>query len=507
MRASLRYPRGRRGAALLALGLTASAGAIAGQQAATSPAHGSREEIRGRLARAYFPGRTGQLLVVPREGHVITRPDPDVTFMHGSPWSYDADIPLLLVGPAVTPGAYGAPAVQQDVAPTLAAALGTRMPPTASGRVLPVLRPERARPRAVMLLVLDGMRRDYFERHAAVMPTLGALRRRGAWLAGARVNVLPTTTAVGHATISTGADPRVHGITGNSVYDRIRRRRHDPFAGGAPQDLMALTLADVWQLSTAGRAVVLAQGSIDRAATALAGHGACQPNGASVVAAFFDPPTGGWRTNPDCFRLPAYLADRNARAFVPAGGEWMGHRVDSAAAVRYTSAFPAFEADAMVAMIEREPVGEDDVPDLILMNWKGADYVGHRYGPDSDELRATLGAMDRQLARVLQALEAKVGGDYLLAVTADHGMPAEPRPGGRHFAAAIVDELHDRFDAKGRRLVTSYEPENGQLFVDEARLSELGLAPRDLARFLETRPYVFAAFTAEEVQRGPAPRR
>jgi predicted AlkP superfamily pyrophosphatase or phosphodiesterase len=95
--------------------------------------------------------------------------------------------------------------------------------------------------------------------------------------------------------------------------------------------------------------------------------------------------------------------------------------------------FPAFEADAMTAMIEREPLGEDNVPDLILMNYKGADFVGHKYAPDSDEMRVTLGEMDRQLKRMLSALEAKVGNDYLLAVTADHGMPPEPRsPERRH---------------------------------------------------------------------------
>ena len=53
------------------------------------------------------------------------------------------------------------------------------------------------------------------------------------------------------------------------------------------------------------------------------------------------------------------------------------------AAVRYSALFPAFEADAMTAMIEREPVGEDNVADLILLNYKGADFVGHKYGPDS----------------------------------------------------------------------------------------------------------------------------
>ena len=79
---------------------------------------------------------------------------------------------------------------------------------------------------------------------------------------------------------------------------------------------MALTLADVWQLATAGRAIILAQGSIDRAATPLAGHGACQLNGAPVVLASYDQQTGGWTTNPDCYRLPEYLKDRNARTLL-----------------------------------------------------------------------------------------------------------------------------------------------------------------------------------------------
>ena len=352
-----------------------------------------------------------------------------------------------------------------------------------------------------MLLVLDGMRRDYFDRYAASMPTLTALRQQSAWFTQARVNVLPSNTAVGHSTISTGADPRVHGITGVSVYDRTHRRRYDLFAGGLPHDLMALTLADVWQLATAGRAIVLAQGSIDRAATPLAGHGACQLNGTPVVLASYDQQTGNWTTNPNCFRLPAYLKDRNASALWQADGEWMSHSIDSAAAVRYSALFPAFEADAMTAMIEREPVGADNVADLILLNYKGADFVGHKYGPDSSELRVTLGAMDRHLARMLRALEAKVGNNYLLAVTADHGMPSEPSsPDRRHFAQSIVDLLHERFDPEAKQLITSFEPENSQMFVDEDRLSALHLTLRDLVHFLESQPFVFAVFTHDDVR-------
>ncbi len=469
---------------------------------ADAAALAARERFLEMFARAYFPGRTGQLLIVPREGDFITRPDPDVAYMHGSPWAYDVSIPLLFVGPAVRAEVYSMPAMQQDVAPTLAAALGVHMATTATGRILPVLRTDSPLPRAVMLLVLDGMRRDYFDRYAGAMPTLAALRQRGAWFAQARVNLLPTNTAVGHSTISTGTDPRVHGITGVSVYDRMHRRRHNLFEGGMPQDLTALTLADVWQLATAGRAIILAQGSIDRAATPLAGHGACQLNGTPVVLASYDQQTGGWSTNPDCFRLPAYVKERNARTVWPADGNWMGHRIDSNAAVRYSALFPAFEADAMTAMIERERVGEDNIADLILLNYKGADFVGHKYGPDSNELLVTLGEMDRQLARMLRALEAKVGNNYLLAVTADHGMPSEPSsPDHRHFAPSIVDLLHEKYDPEAKRLIASFEAENAQIFVDEDRLSQLNLRLRDLANFLESQPFLFAVFTGDDVRR------
>jgi hypothetical protein len=108
--------------------------------------------------------------------------------------------------------------------------------------------------------------------------------------------------------------------------------------------------------------------------------------------------------------------------------------------------------------------------------------------------------MDRHLARMLRALEAKVGNDYLLALTADHGMPSEPpSPDRRHSAQSIVDLLHRKFDPEAK-LITSFEPENSQIFVDEDRLSALGLTLRDLAHFLESQPFLFAVFTADDVR-------
>jgi hypothetical protein len=398
-----------RSAALLLIACT-TPGQQAGQASAAdtshareaTPSHAQATQHRflAMFARSYFPGRTGQLLIVPREGDFITRPDQDVPYMHGSPWAYDVAIPLMFVGPAVRVGTYSMPAVQQDVAPTLAAALGVHMPPTSTGRALPVLKTGMAPPRAVVLIVLDGMRR-----------------------------------------------------------------------------------------------------SIDRAAIPLAGHGACQLNGVPTVLASYDQRTGNWSTNPHCYRLPAYLKEVNASALWAGDAEWMHHKIDTPAAVRYSALFPAFEADAMVAMIEHEPVGEDGIADLILLNYKGADFVGHKYGPDSQELRITLGEMDRHLARVLGALEKKVANDYLLAVTADHGMPSEPSSAdGRHYAPSIIDLLNNEFDPEGKQLVTAFEPENLQIFIDEDRLSKLGLTLPDLTRFLRSQPFLFWAFTSDEVR-------
>jgi hypothetical protein len=159
----------------------------------------------------------------------------------------------------------------------------------------------------------------------------------------------------------------------------------------------------------------------------------------------------------------------------------------------------------MISMIEQEPLGQDNISDLILLNYKGADYVGHKYGPESNEMRITLTEMDRNLARILSALEAKVGKDYFLALTADHGMPGEPSsPGRRHFSSSIVDLLHQKFDPQAKQLIQSYESENSQIFVNEDRLAQLGLKLSDLVHFLESQPFFFAVFTKDEVRRASA---
>ena len=68
----------------------------------------------------------------------------------------------------------------------------------------------------------------------------------------------------------------------------------------------------------------------------------------------------------------------------------------------------------------------------------------------------TLWEIDRRLARILKMIEERTGGDFVLAVTADHGMPSEPAVTGgtrRHYAPDIVDALRQRFDPDTRTLI------------------------------------------------------
>ena len=80
------------------------------------------------------------------------------------------------------------------------------------------------------------------------------------------------------------------------------------------------------------------------------------------------------------------------------------------------------EGESFYRIIEEEPVGQDDVCDLLYCSFKSSDWVGHRYGYESVEAGETLGEIDRQVDRLVKALSQKVGAsNMVVALTADHG--------------------------------------------------------------------------------------
>ncbi len=470
-----------------------------------------REQVVEALARGWFPGRVGDIAVIPGSRAIITYRSESNRYMHGGPWPHDSDVPLLLHGPGTfRPGVYDAPASHQDVGATVTELLG--LPPWSGATGRPLREAfangeDAGRPGLVAVLVLDALRSDYLERKADYLPNLSRLAEESARFANARIDYLPTNTSAAHSTIATATDPAIHGIVGNGLYDRRTGESKLAYEGAAPHNLMALTFADRWSVATRGRAEIVVQAGTDYPAVALAGHGACIVGGYPPWMAYYDPGSGTWRANEDCYHLPPAVAELRFGPRLDAAGRlWLGHELDGFGEARRSAHFAAFEGEAAVALIEGSAFGEDDIADLFLANLKSPDYVSHKYGPFSPEMDATLAELDGGLGRIVAALEAKAGpGGLALIATADHGMPDAPPYDDLWLTYDDVTAwLNERVDPGGPGVVAYYEGSENQMWLDHARLEALGLTPGDIARTLEESPAVGFAITEREVRRARA---
>lgn len=77
--------------------------------------------------------------------------------------------------------------------------------------------------------------------------------------------------------------------------------------------------------------------------------------------------------------------------------------------------------------IVAEKLGTHDAPDLLVVSFSSNDLIGHTWGPDSQEVLDVTLRSDAMMAEFLKFLDDKVGkGNYVLAITADHGICALP---------------------------------------------------------------------------------
>jgi len=118
-------------------------------------------------------------------------------------------------------------------------------PPSHNTRAKPKASlPPSARPKLVVLLVVDQMRGDYVDKFKGQWT--GGLKRlvqEGAWFREAAYPYAATETCVGHATISTGAFPATHGMIANAWWDRDSQKmvtctfdpnvKNSAYAGGS----------------------------------------------------------------------------------------------------------------------------------------------------------------------------------------------------------------------------------------------------------------------------------
>ncbi len=333
-------------------------------------------------------------------------------------------------------------------------------------------------PRLAVVISIDQCRADYLDRFAPSFGP-GGFRRmlnEGADYTACHYEHATTKTAVGHATILTGAYPSVHGVIANDWLEgndwhsvNAVEDADAPIVGGpspkgrSPRRLLAATLGEVLKQHFGDAARVCSIANKDRAAILMGGHRTdgtywLGDNDRFVSSRYFFPDgrLPAWvDAYNDAHPLSRYFGRTWDRLLPPeeyqrvqgpddAQGEFAGlglgrtfpRTIDGGEATigpRFSEAFDrspfALEiiANFARALVQNEQLGADDVPDLLCIGFSQIDAIGHAYGPDSHELMDSFVRLDRLVAQLLSFLDERVGsGRYVVVVTGDHGVAPTP---------------------------------------------------------------------------------
>ena len=347
---------------------------------------------------------------------------------------------------------------------------------------------QREPPKLVVVISVDQMRPDYLVRFGSFFTNgFGRLTQNGTLFTQAYHDHGITSTAPGHATIVTGVYPNRSGIVSNDWWDR---NLHRPMyavedldtrivgspnsPGRSPANLWRETVGD-WLKQQSPRSKVYSVALKDRAAILMGGH---NPDGTY----WFDVETGWFVTSTHYRRsLPRWVRrfNRDGQADSYFDDGWERLLTEDMYGLSREDSFPS-ENDGMditfphqfrtysdkpdpiyydelirtpfgdelaisfvKELIDHEDLGEDSTVDLLFLGASAADYVGHRYGPYSQELQDYYMRFDIMLGGLLDFLDEKVGaGSYNVVLTSDHGMlPMPEELERRGVDAKRIDEL------------------------------------------------------------------
>jgi predicted AlkP superfamily pyrophosphatase or phosphodiesterase len=328
-----------------------------------------------------------------------------------------------------------------------------------------------ARPKLVVVIVIDQFRGDYLERYRDQFGEGGfrLFLDRSAYFTDCNYDYANTRTAPGHATLFTGSYTSGHGIIANEWWDPQKKKRVTSVEddstklvgigrdvkpaqaelgrgtpGASPHNLLSDTLGDELKLATGGKARVFAISLKDRAAVLPAGF-------SGDAAYWIDQKSGDWITStyyrPD---LPEWVRNFNGR--LPGEGraekywnrEWkdsdgktLGSTAprngkDGAAAGFYevvgsTPFANDYQLEFAKELVLYEKMGAGPATDLLVISLSANDILGHQVGPDSPQMRSMALELDRSLAEFFGFLGHQIGmANVWMALSADHGVAPLP---------------------------------------------------------------------------------
>jgi len=312
-----------------------------------------------------------------------------------------------------------------------------------------------ARPKLVVVIVIDQFRGDYLERYRDQFGEGGfrLFLDHGAYFSNCFYNYANTRTAPGHATLFTGAYSNGHGIADNEWWDPQKKQMVTSVeddstklvgvtgeqSGGSPHNLLADTLGDELRLATQGKSRVFGISLKDRAAILPAGF-------AATGTYWIDPKSGAFITS-TYYRdnLPQWVQEFNStRPQKYWDREW---KDDQGKVLRSTAHRTArngsdagffeviggtafaneYEFEFAKQLVTNENVGRGPATDLLSISLSANDILGHAVGPDTPEMRQMTLDIDHQIADFFSFLGHQIGlANVWIALSADHGVASLP---------------------------------------------------------------------------------
>ncbi|MGD0793195.1 MAG: alkaline phosphatase family protein [Terriglobales bacterium] len=342
-----------------------------------------------------------------------------------------------------------------------------------------------ARPKLVVVIVIDQFRGDYLERYRDQFGDGGfrVFLDRGAYFTACNYDYANTRTAPGHSTLFTGSYTSGHGIIANEWWDPRKKKRvtsveddttklvgsSNTGPGASPHNLLSDTLGDELKLATGGKSRVFAVSLKDRAAVLSAGF-------SGDAAYWIDPKSGDWITStyyrPD---LPDWVRNFNTshRAQKFWNREWKdsdGNILGSTAPRTGRDGTPAgfyevvgstpfandYQLEFAKELVLYEKLGAGAATDLLVISLSANDILGHQVGPDSPQMRGMALELDRSLAEFFGFLGHQIGmANVWMALSADHGVAPLPEfaktlrlPAANLDAKALREQINSRLAKK-----------------------------------------------------------
>jgi hypothetical protein len=453
------------------------------------------------IHRGWVPGpsRGHDLILVPKPPNYLGGP---INASHSGPYDFLQRIPLLFYGPGFIQSlgrtSLGREVTLVNVAPTLAELMQFEWPDRVGTSLSEILIDNPEPPRLIVEVVIDGGGWNVLEHWPDRWPNLERLMAEGTTIVDAIVGSSPSITPSVHTTLSTGAYPRLHEVTGITV------RRDDGSLAGAfstearltnaestrPDSSLAIpTIGDMWDVAN-GNVPLVGMFATGNYPLGMLGYGAAYEGGDRDILAL----TQGdeWATNSDYYSLPDYVNTEIAgpqtdieavdRADGAADGKWQGHEIRP---IDATPALAPWQNRAMQAVLEREGFGTDAITDLFFLNYKSPDYAGHQWNMIAPEQGDVIESVDAALADMIEWLDGNVGEDqYVVVVTADHGQTPIDKGGWPINRAEILNDINERFDTLDNDVNIVQSTSAVSLFMNRAELADNGVRAEEIASYL-----------------------